>query len=131
MLKQCIGNYGIRIFSWLVKAAGVALLGLVLVIAIGEGPPNPFELSSRELLLMVSLLVTLAGTVLALWRQLIGGIVITAGMIPFIAESRQWVFWAFFVVGIGNIVCWWLKKITRTGGNQFVGANKNEGNNPA
>jgi len=101
----------VTVVSWLVKGAGLALLGLVLVIAIGEGPPNPFELSGRELFLMISLLVTLAGTVLALWRQLIGGIVITAGMIPFIAESHKWVFWAFFVVGIGNIVCWWLRKI--------------------
>jgi hypothetical protein len=102
-----------EIINWLVKAAGLALLGLVLVIAIGEGPPNPFELSGRELFLMISLLVTLTGTVLALWRQLIGGILITAGMIPFIAESHQWVFWAFFAVGIGNIVCRWLGRLNR------------------
>ena len=82
-------SYVITIFSWLVKAAGLALLLLVVVIAIGEGSPNPFELTGRELLLMICLLVTLAGTALALWRQMIGGIAMLAGMIPFIGESRQ------------------------------------------
>ena len=53
-LRKC----GMTIFYWLVKGAGLVLLGLVLVIAIGEGPPNPFKLSLRELALMVSLLVS-------------------------------------------------------------------------
>jgi len=96
--------------SWAVKAVGLALLALVLVIAIGEGPPNPFELSGRELFLMISLLVTLTGTVLALWRQLVGGILILGGQIPFMDHWGQWVFAAFVIVGILNIVCWWLKK---------------------
>ncbi len=100
--------------DWVVKGAGLALLGLVLVIFIGEGPPNPFELSHRELFLMISFLVTLIGTVLALWQQFVGGIAIVAGMIPFIGESRQWVFWAFFAIGIGNILCWQLRRITKS-----------------
>lgn len=91
----------------------MALLGLVLVIFIGEGPPNLFELSHRELFLMISFLVTLIGTVLALWQQFVGGIAIVAGMIPFIGESRQWVFQAFLLVSIGNVLCWWLRRITK------------------
>lgn len=102
--------------SWAVKAAGLALLALVLVIAIGEGPPNPFKLSSRELFLMISLFVTLAGTVLALRRQLIGGILILAGQIPFMYHWGQWAFAAFVIVGILNIVCWWLKRKQGAGG---------------
>ena len=104
-------SYAIMIFRWLVKAAGLALLLLVVVIAIGEGPPNPFELTGRELFLFVCLLVTLAGTVLVLWHQMIGGIAMLAGMIPFIGESRQWVFWAFALIGVLNIFCWWLKRL--------------------
>ena len=104
-------NYVITLFSWLVKAAGLALLLLVVVIAIGEGPPNPFKLTGRELFLFVCLLVTLAGTILALWHQMIGGIAVLAGMIPFIGESSQWVFRAFALIGVLNILCWWLKKL--------------------
>lgn len=105
------GKYGIVAFSWLVKAAGVALLLLVLVIAIGEGPPNPFKLKARELFLMISLLVTLTGIILALWWQLLGGVAMIAGMVAFIGESRQWIFWAFALIGVLNVVCWWLKKL--------------------
>ncbi len=104
-------SYVITIFSWSAKGAGLALLLLVVVIAIGEGPPNPFELTGRELFLFVCLLVTLVGTVLALWHQVIGGIAILAGMIPFISESGQWVFWVFALIGVLNVACWWLKKL--------------------
>ena len=104
-------RYGINIFCWLVKGAGLALLGLVLAIVVGEGPPNPFELTRRELLLFVSLLVTLAGIVLALWQQLMGGLAMLIGMIPFIGESGQWIFWAFAITGILNVLCWWPKKL--------------------
>ena len=106
MAKQII----LSCFSWLVKGAGAALLLLVVVIAIGEGPPNPFKLTPRELFLFVSLATTLVGIVLALWKQLSGGILIAAGMIPFIGESHQWVFWAFALIGVLNILCWWLRR---------------------
>jgi len=107
-------SYGRTIFSWIVKSAGILLLLLVVVIAIGEGPPNPFKLTARELFLMISLLVTLAGIILALWRQLFGGIAILIGMIPFAGELHQWIFYAFVLVGILNIVCWWLQNISHT-----------------
>jgi len=109
-LRKCI----LGVFSWLVKAAGLALLGLVLVIAVGEGPPNPFKLSGRELFLMISLLVTLAGTVLALWRQLIGGILILTGQLPFINHWNQRVFATFVMVGVLNLLCWWFRKSLST-----------------
>jgi len=60
---------------------------------------------------MICLLVTLAGTILALWHQMIGGIAMLAGMVPFIGKSRQWVFWAFALIGVLNILCWWLKRL--------------------
>ena len=42
-------SYVITIFSWLVKAVGLALLLLVVVIAIGEGPPKMFTFSENFL----------------------------------------------------------------------------------
>lgn len=106
-------QYVLTTSSWLTKAVGLALLLLVVTIAIGEGPPNPFKLSSRELILLISLLVSLAGTILVLWNQLIGGIAILGGMILFMGETHQWVFWAFALVGVLNIVCWTLGKLHR------------------
>ena len=103
-------NCGTKIFCWFVKGIGLALLLLVLAIAIGEGPPNPFKLSPRELFLMICLLITLAGIVLALWRQGTGGVMMLAGMIPFAGETHQWLFYAFGLIGILNIFCWWLKR---------------------
>jgi hypothetical protein len=103
-------SYGTGLLCWVVKGAGLALLLLVAVIFIGEGPPNPFKLSFRELVLMISLLVSLAGMVLAFWRQLIGGIAIVVGMIPFLGESHQWVFYVFILIGVLNIFCWLVKR---------------------
>ena len=90
------------------------ILLLVLTIFIGEGPPNPFKLTSRELLLMVGLLTTLVGLALALWRQLVGGIVILVGIAGFtiIAGVQEtWLFYAFWLLGLLNILCWWLRRL--------------------
>lgn len=105
------------VFSWLVRVVGIALFLLVAVIFVGEGPPNPFELSVWELIGFLGILVTLTGVVLALWRQLIGGILILAGMLPFIDDiewsSSAWVFCVFILLGILNIICWLLRKVLR------------------
>ena len=111
-VRRLIG-YALMVCSWAVKGCGVALLLLVLVIAIGEGPPNPFELSGRELVLLVSFLVTLAGVVVALWRQVVGGAFIVAGIAVFIGESSGWVFKAFLAIGILNIFCGCVRKLLR------------------
>lgn len=113
---QKSGGAGLNIFCWLVKAAGIAVLLLLLAIFIGEGPPNPFKLTARELFIMVMLLTILAGLALALWRQLIGGIVILTGIVSFTIVGgigHNWVFYAFWLTGLLNILCWWLKKLQK------------------
>ncbi len=113
---QKLRKYAIKTFSWLVKGVGVAILLLLLAILIGEGPPNPFKLTVRELFLMVVLLITLIGLALAVWRQLIGGIVVLAGIAGFTifgGIQQNWVFYAFWVIGLLNIICWWLERLQR------------------
>jgi len=109
--SQKLVRYSVNFFCWLVKAAGLALLGLILAIFIGEGPPNPLKLSPRELLLFLSLLVSLGGIIFAMWNQLIGGVAVVAGMVLFVGESVQWVFLAFILIGVLNIVCWFARKL--------------------
>ena len=105
------GKYAVNIFSWLVKGVGAAVLLLVLAIFIGEGSPNPFKLTGRELGFMLIFLITITGLALALWRQLMGGIVILAGIacITIIfGIQNSWVFHAFWLIGVLNIICGWL-----------------------
>lgn len=33
-----------------------------------------------------------------------------AGMVAFIAKSHQWLFYAFVLIGVLNILCWWLRR---------------------
>ena len=106
-------KYGTNILCWLVKGIGAALLLLLLAIVVGEGPPNPFKLSAKELFIMAVLIITIIGFGLAIWRQLIGGIFILAGIATFTITGgleHNWVFYAFWLLGILNIICWILKK---------------------
>lgn len=100
---------GILILVWLVKGAGLAMLALVLLIAIGEGLPNPFKLPIKVLIEMLGLCIALAGIVAALWRQLPGGILIIGGMLPFyifgINWAKGWVLHLFILIGVLNIIC--------------------------
>lgn len=114
-------KYGINIFCWLVKGACIAILLLLLAIFIGEGPPNPFKFTARELLLMVGFLATWVGLALALWRQLIGGIVILvsiAGFTIVAGVQENWVFYAFWLLGLLNMLCWWLKRAQKSAANE-------------
>ena len=111
-----VTKYAIKTFCWLVKGVGMAVLLLLLAIFIGEGPPNPFKLTARELFFMATLLTILIGLALAVWRQLIGGIVVLAGIATFTilgGIEHNWVFYAFWLIGLLNIICWWLKKLQK------------------
>ncbi len=111
-------EYSIRFFSWVVKGAGMALLLLVVVIAVGEGLPNPLKLTAIELVQITNFLAVLSGLVLALRWQGLGGLFTVAGIFLFsIVETieHQKLFaggWFFVIasVGIVNLVCWCLTK---------------------
>lgn len=113
---QKLERYGLNIFCWLVKGLGLAVLLLILAIFIGEGPPNPLKLTAGELFIMVILLTTLTGLTLAVWRQLTGGIFILTGVVSFTiigGIQHNWVFYAFWMIGLLNILCWWLRKLQK------------------
>ena len=116
-------GYSIRFFSWVVKAVGMALLLLVVVIAVGEGLPNPLKLTTVELVQMINFVAALSGLVLALRWQGLGGLFTVAGIFLFstvetIEHQKLFAGGWFFViasVGIANLVCWWLKKFHTKG----------------
>jgi hypothetical protein len=97
---------------WAARLLAAALVGLVLVILVGEGF-NPLNLKAVEAVQMTFFFTTCAGLVVA-WRwQVIGGALATAGMLCFFAvESvvtggppRGLVFYLMLLAGLLFLLC--------------------------
>ena len=58
---------------WAARLLSAVFLGVVLLIFVGDGGFNPFELTSRETVLMVLFWTAVAGLVIAWWREALGG----------------------------------------------------------
>jgi len=72
---------------WTARVLSVGLIGLFLVLLIGEGVPNPLELTLTELALFCAVGVMLGGLAAA-WRQArIGGAVTLLGYLGFVVVS--------------------------------------------
>jgi hypothetical protein len=87
------------IFRWIARVIGAVVIGLTLLIAIGEGVPNLFAQPFVVQIGFLALALLLLGILLA-WRcELPGGIVSLAGWILFIlAERVNWRHSAFFIL---------------------------------
>jgi len=102
---------------WAARLMGAFLVGLVLLLAIGEGPPNPLALTGREQALTVAFVASLAGMVLLWWRELAGGLLALGGVAGFYVIyyvtsngwPRGWVFPLFFLPGLLALVAWRLQ----------------------
>jgi len=98
---------------WISRILGLLLVGLFAVFAIGQGF-NPFQLGGSEIALMSVLLVALSGMLVAWRRELLGGVMVIAGMVAFYSINfgvsghwpGQWVFPLCFVPGILAILSW-------------------------
>ncbi len=101
------------VFRWAARILGALLVGLALLLAVGEGVhPGDFDLRSGAM--MLAFLTGLAG-MLVLWRwELLGGGVVLAGMAVFYAidyaSSRDlpggWVFPLCFAPGLLAWAAW-------------------------
>ncbi len=70
---------------WTARLLGAALVGLVLVIFVGEGGFNPLKLGAVEAIQMTLFLTTCVGLVIA-WRwPVVGGAISTGGILLFFA----------------------------------------------
>ena len=70
----------LAILRWSARVVGTAILALIVTIAVGEGLPNPFVLSPRELLLFAAMLMMVVGLVVAWKWERIGGVLILGGL---------------------------------------------------
>ena len=94
------------IVRWVARVIGTVLVGLTLVIAIGEGMPNLFTQPFVIQIGFFALTMVLSGILLA-WRwEFLGGIISLVGWVLFVvAETvhlRQSVF--FILLGIPSLL---------------------------
>ena len=72
---------------WTARVLSAPLVGLALVIFIGEGF-NPLRLKGVEVIQMIFFWTACIGMVIAWWRQVIGGALSLGAMILFFAVER-------------------------------------------
>jgi hypothetical protein len=104
-------RYTARLFS-------VLLIFIVVSLAIGEAFPHPFDLSYKEMLFTVALLVMLIGLFLAWKWEGIGGSLIILGFLIFVISnaiiSKSLNLGVFLLIfpftGILYLVCCWREK---------------------
>ena len=107
----------VTVVRWTSRAIGIALLGLIAVLAIGEGVNNlhnPLRGSFRENLLGIGILTMLIGQIEA-WRwEGIGSLFILGGfaLFPIVNPGVRLnqslvVVGPWLVTGLLYLVCWW------------------------
>lgn len=103
----------VAVVRWTARTIGIAILGLIVVFAIGEGIPSPLAMSLRENLLSVALLPMIVGQIVA-WRwEGVGGGLILFGFILFAIVNHgvplNIVFGPLLATGLLYLTCWWRK----------------------
>ena len=101
----------IAIVRWTARIIGIAILGLIVVFAIGEGVPNPLQGSFREHLLGIGILTMLIGQIVAWKWEGIGSVLILGGFALFAIVNHgvplNIVFGPWLVTGLLYLICWW------------------------
>jgi len=87
------------VFRWIARIIGTVLVGLALILAMGEGVPNLFTQPFLIQLGFLALALALSGILLA-WRwEFPGGIISLVGWVLFIvAEKVHWRHSLFFIL---------------------------------
>jgi hypothetical protein len=101
----------ITVVRWTARIIGIAILGLIVALAIGEGVPNPLRGSFREHLLGIGILTMLIGQIVA-WRwEGIGSLLILGGFALFAIVNHgvpvNVVFGPWLVTGLLYLISWW------------------------
>ena len=101
------------IVRWIARIVGSMIVGLVVIIKIGEGF-NPANLNGIELAMSAAFWAALTGMIV-LWRwEGTGGLLVVGGMLVFYALNFAasgripggWVFPLCYLPGVLALVCW-------------------------
>jgi hypothetical protein len=71
------------ISRWLGRITATLLLAMVIMFAIGEGPPNPFHASASANLQHAAFLAVLVGCAVGCFRESLGGVLAIVGLAAF------------------------------------------------
>lgn len=110
----------ISVIRFFARLFSILLLFIVISLAIGEVFPHPFNLSGKELLFSIALLVMLFGLIMAWkWEGLGGSLIIFGFLLFFISNSllsnslRLGIFLLIFpITGVLYLICCWREKKT-------------------
>lgn len=101
----------LTVVRWTARAIGIGIVGLIAILAIGEGGPNPFAMSLRENLLGLALLTMTLGLLVGWKWEGAGGILILGGFAWFAIVNGRFQLNALMVVWLGvgvlYLICWW------------------------
>ncbi len=105
-----------KIVKWTARILSILLFAFFLVFAVGEGV-HPTNLTTREMMMFLSLFISFAGMIFGWRRELSGGTLTIAGYICFVAiEGRfplpGWFnpyFAAIAFIGLLFILAGWLQ----------------------
>ncbi len=106
-----LGEHWVVVLScWTARTIGIPLFGLLLVLTLGDGLPNPLAASLRENLFATVVLTMLFGLILA-WRwEGVGSLLILGGLVLFATADHgillNIVFTPWLVMGLLYLVCW-------------------------
>ena len=110
-------NYWVICIHWAARIYGALLTALVLTIAIGEGPPNPFTQPLPVAIELFGMLAMLIGCIVEWKWQGLGAILVITGIMTFhVIEKRLWLMGAFPLFDLAGILflfCWWLGRSLR------------------
>ncbi len=115
--SRTTSNFLIAGMLWLARLSALAMAGLILLLAVGEGF-HPTKLTAPELILFVPLFLAWLGLWLG-WRwEGLGGTLIVVGITGFYLSHfaltgfdrfpRGWAFPALAVPGLLFLLCWFL-----------------------
>lgn len=117
MAKQ--RKYWVIGIRWVARIFGGLLAVLVLTIAIGEGPPNPFTQPLPVAIELFGMLAMWVGCIVGWKWQGVGALLTIGGIMIFhVIEKRLWLMGAFplfDLAGVLYLICWWLAKHQRVG----------------
>ena len=98
-------KYWATAIRWSARIFGTALAAMVLTIAVGEGPPNPFTQPLPVAIELFGMLAMWIGCIIGWKRQGIAAVLIIAGIMTFhIIEKRLLLMGAFPLFDIAAIL---------------------------
>jgi hypothetical protein len=112
--KGVLAENGVVVLSrWIARTTVIPLFGLVVVLILGDGVPNPLTASFRENLLSTVVLMMFVG-LLASWKwEGAGGLLILGGLALFASTTQRLlldiVITPWLVAGLLYLVCWWIE----------------------